>query len=348
MSRGMRVHREVAIIHHKRPFVKPVLDGTLLRGSVLQYMAEETTVVRTTETRTTTEEVKPSWFSNALAIVGFIIVLIIVIWGLIHIAILVSPWFSSLFNTKTPATLHVKAPANATSGETFTVSWTYATSANGTYAFLYPCNDSLRFDTTDGKKIPCGAAYIAGTSSIMVSPVLLGTKPINEPLTVIFLPSTTGVSQAQGTATVAVGPAVQKPVPVQPAPAHNTPSGPSDLSVSIISATADQYGNGTVVFDIVNIGGSESGTYYFTAQLPTSSGFSYTSPAQISLTPQSHIVSTLRFTQATSGVFSVSVGAGDANQANNYASATISAPYSNNTNYNYTYNPQPYYQPYVY
>ena len=346
------VHIEVTIVHHKQAFVNLPLDNIPPRGSVPDYMAEETTVVRTTETRTSTQEVKPSWFSNLLAIIGFIIIIIIVIWGLIHIALLVSPWFSSLFNSKTPPALHVSAPTSATSGEQFDVKWTYATTAKGSYAFLYPCSDSLTFDTADGKKIPCGAAYIAGTSSIAVSPILSGTSTIiKEPLTIIFLPNTTDVKQAQGSATVAIGPAAQKPVVVKPTPAptpvHTAPSGPSDLSVSIVSATADQYGNGTVVFDIVNIGGSESGTYYFTAQIPTRSGYSYASPAQISLAPQSHVVSTLRFTQAVSGLFSVSVGAGDANQANNYAAATISAPYAS-TNYNYTYNPQPYYQPYVY
>ena len=331
-------------------FVNPPLDSAPSRGSVLQYMAEETTVVRTTETHTTKTEVKPTWFSNILAIVGLLIVLIIIIWGILHFATLISPWFSSLFNSKTSAALHVKAPANATSGDPLTVSWTYATASKGTYAFLYPCNDSLKFDTVDGKKIPCGAAYIAGTSSIAVVPTLSGTTTVvKEPLTVIFLPNTTGTAQAQGSATVAVGPAAQKPVVVKQTPTYTAPSGPSDLSVSIISVSADQYGNGTAVFDIVNIGGSESGTYYFTAQLPTRSGYTYSSPAQVSLAPQSHIVSTLRFTQAMSGVFSVSVGAPDANQANNYASATISAPqYYDTTNYNYTYNPQPYYQPYVY
>jgi hypothetical protein len=302
------------------------------------------------------EEVKPGWFSNILAIVGFVIILVIVIWGLIHFALLISPSLSSLFSSKakTPAALHVSAPANATSGTPFTVTWTYAAPTKGSYALVYPCNSSLTFDTVDGKQIPCGAAYIASTSSIAVSPVLTGTATINEPLTIIFLPSTTGVSQAQGSATVAVGPAAQKqapaptPTPTPTKPTYNTPSGPSDLSVSIVSATVDQYGNGTVVFDITNIGGSSSGTYYFTAQLPTRTGYAYTSPAQVSLAPQSHIVSTLRFTQAISGVFSVSVGAQDANQANNYASATLSAPYYDNTNYNYTNNPQPYYQPYVY
>jgi hypothetical protein len=313
------------------------------------------------------EENESGFLSRILTIVAFVIVAVIVIWGLIHIVKLLSV---NNKQTASAATLRVVAPAQAISGTPITVSWTYATKTAGSYAFIYPCSDSLKFATADARTIPCGAAFITGTSSISVIPMLSSDKAVSAPLTILFLPGTAGSSQAQGSATVAVSPAAtttppvvaQPSMPAQPAPVQNSPgtAGPADLTVSIVSATADQYGNGTVVFDIRNVGGEGSGTYYFTAQLPTSSsaqgyggtmdtGYTYVSPAQSSLSPGSHIVSTLRFTQAVSGVFNVAVGIQDANQGNNYASATLSgAAYNNNYNYQPTYNSQPYYQPYVY
>ena len=123
-----------------------------------------------------------------------------------------------------------------------------------------------------------------------------------------------------------------------PAPAPTpAPKTPADLSVSITSVMTDGYGNGTAVFDITNVGGTSSGTYYFTANLPTQSGYTYTSPAQSSLAPGSHIISTLRFSQAVSGVFTVSITTPDANQSNNYASRSLNAPYYYDS-FNYNYN----------
>ena len=118
------------------------------------------------------------------------------------------------------------------------------------------------------------------------------------------------------------------------------PATPPDLSVYIISVTPDASGIATVTFSIANNGGTSSGTYYFTANLPTQSGYTYTSPAQSSLAPGSHIISTLRFSQAASGVFSVSITTPDSNQSNNYASQSLNAPYYNS--YNYNYNNYPY------
>ena len=103
----------------------------------------------------------------------------------------------------------------------------------------------------------------------------------------------------------------------------------------IISVTTDGTGGGVATFDIANIGGTSSGTYYFTAQLPTSGGYTYSSLAQSSLAPSAHVVSTLRFSQAVSGVFSVSITTADANSGNNYASQTMSGSYNYNQPYPY-------------
>jgi hypothetical protein len=298
-----------------------------------------------------TQAHKPGMVSNTLAIAGFVVVLIIVIWGLIHLSTLASPWLSSLFSGSAPAaTLHVSAPQSATSSEPFTVSWSYNTSAKGTYSLIYPCNDSLKLETAGAgtaiNLVPCGAAFALSGNSLTLIPVLSGTTPQNVALTVVFA-GATGGTQAQGSAVVAVRPGT-KPAPasVQPAPA---PAGPSNLSVQILSASADQSGYATVVFDISNTGAGATGPYTFEAFLPMRSSYTYYSPTQDSLAPGSHIINTLRFTQAAPGAVSIIVDpsnmTSDANRTDNYAGAQLSMPYGYNPQQQYYYG-QP--VPYVY
>ena len=88
-----------------------------------------------------------------------------------------------------------------------------------------------------------------------------------------------------------------------------------------------------VQFDIANVGGSPTGTWTFTAQLPTLSGYTYNSPAQISLAPGDHIVNTLRFTQAAQGIIQVIADPtnviSEVNEMNNTASESMSVYYNN-------------------
>ena len=318
------------------------------------------------ETHTTThavhEKPKMDLLSNILAIVGLIILVVIIIWGLLHLATLTGPWLSSLFSRG--PTIQITAPSSVTSGTSFTMNWKYSTSEKGTYAFLYPCKSGLQFQTPSAagasNVIPCGAAFAVSTTnnSLSLTPRLSGASSLDVSLSIIFIPSATSSKQVQGGATVKINlPAAQaKSVePITPAnPGTPRAVGPADLSVSMISATADQYGNATIVFDIGNVGGSTSPSYYFTAQLPTVNGYTYTSPQQASLASGDHIVNTLRFSQATPGTVSVSLNISDANQGNNYGSAALSMPYTPGQTYNQYYNnytqsyPQSYYnsQPY--
>jgi hypothetical protein len=222
---------------------------------------------------------------------------------------------------------------------------------------LYPCNDSLRFDTAGAQGapngIPCGAAFSVTGTSLSVTPTLSGTKALNEQLTVIFVPAS-GV-QAQGSAAVTINPgATPQPAPVVQKPVVVAHTGPADLSVVIFSATVDQSGLATVVFDIANGGTGDSGSYSFQAYLPTQSTYTYYSPAQASLAPGSHIVNTLRFTQATPGAVSIIVdpsnAVNDSNRTNNYAAQNLSMPYGYNPQPNYNNQPTPIYygQPSVY
>ena len=304
----------------------------------------ETEVQKTTEVTSTTvrSDNQNRLIPNALAIIAFIIVAFIVLWGLFNIASLGAPWLSSLFSRSNM--IQVSAPTQAPSDSAFAVSWKYATTEKGMYAFLYPCRDSLRIETASASgvmnTIPCGAAYtIASTNNtLMLVPRLASSTPQSIPLTILFIPSATSSKQAQGSASVTIRaraaasstPGVVGTTPPVSKPVRPVPSGPSDLSVQIISVVSDGIGGAIATFDISNIGQGSTGTYYFTAQLPTVDGYLYSSPAQSSLAPGDHIVNTLRFSQAVSGLFSVVADptntGRESNTSNNYASYQVSLP----------------------
>jgi len=311
---------------------------------------------RQTTTHTVYEEPKVNLLSNILAILGFIIVITIVLWGLIHLGTISSSWFSSLFSRKSANAITVSAPLTSPSGVQITISWKYNPPTKGTYAFLYQCRSGFQFQTPGPagtpNTVPCGAAFTVSGSdnALSLTPFLYGTSTLAVPLSVIFMPSASG-TQAQGSATITITngviTAAPAPVPVvetpAPAPAPTPaaapqatprPALPADLAVRGLSVSSDASGAAVATFDIVNLGGTASGSYSFTAQLPTVSGYTYTSPVQSSLSPGSHVVNTLRFTQAQSGAVSVNVipGGADANSGNNYASQTLNAPYSNYNN----------------
>ncbi|MDP2649119.1 MAG: CARDB domain-containing protein, partial [bacterium] len=256
-----------------------------------------------------------------------------------------------------------------------TISWEYAPKSEGAYALVYQCQDNLFFVTPSlpaqadstgvMNRIPCGAALILSstTTAISLTPVASGESDISVPISIAFVSSADSAAEAQGSATVVVGqptaaPAVNPPTPPQEsAPEPTQATTPPDLSVRIVSVSADEYGQGVATFDISNVGGSSSGGYYFEAQLPTTvygQGYKYTSPLQKSLAPGDHVVSTLRFTQATNGAFSVTVDPSgsvrEATETNNYAYQTLSAPYNQPVYYNNQPQPadygtgQPYYQ----
>jgi len=92
------------------------------------------------------EEPRASVFSNLIAIVGLIILIVVVIWGLIHLVGLSQGWFASLFNAGTPK-ITITAPAQVNADEPFTVSWKYSTTEKGNFAFVYQCKSGLQIKT---------------------------------------------------------------------------------------------------------------------------------------------------------------------------------------------------------
>ncbi len=223
------------------------------------------------EIRPTGPARKPGVVANILAIVGFIILIIIVIWGLLHIISLSSPWFSDMFNSGKKE-ITVSAPAQVPSNAPFNVTWKYSTSNRGTYAILYQCATGLKI-SVDNNPIPCGAAYTLGnaTGSASMLPTLTGTTSVMSSISVLYIPSAAGTTGPEATGNVNVKivtggaaqtpvttptPVVENPNPVvetpvttpKPTPVvtHPTPAPrpvtPADLSVRIVAVgVIDQY-----------------------------------------------------------------------------------------------------------
>lgn len=297
------------------------------------------------EKETPTESRGWRLFTDILTIIGLAILFIIIIWGLIHLVELV---VSSYSGNQPAPTIQVVAPAQATAGKSVTVSWNYSPSKPGSYAFLYECQSGLSFQSSSTKtsEIPCGVAYTIGdaTSSLSLIPELSATSSVSDTVSIVFIPSNAG-SQVQGDAAITINPASAaapvKTLPVKtPTASYVAPqqAGPAQLAVSIISGNINASGDGTVTFNIANVGESTSGSYTFSAILPTAQAYPYVSPEQAPLAPGAHVVSTLSFTNARSGggLFSVTIEGADANSSSDSASMEIPGPYAYNGYNNYT------------
>ena len=326
----------------------------------------------------------PGLLANILAVAGFIILIVIIVWGAYHLLRLTGSGVSSLFSRFGKSdTITVTAPTSVVqSGKSFPLSWKHTTNESGSYAFLYQCKPGFRFDITaqsgTTSAIPCGNAFTVGNgSAVTLTPILSGTTTAEVPVTVVFMPSATSTTERpQGTATVRVTAAAAGTTGTTQTGTTSTggaqaggttsngtettvqPAGPADLSVRILATgVIDQYGNfvnrapinpneiAAVKFDIGNVGGRATGSWYFTVQLPTSPMYTYQSPVQMSLASGAHIENTLRFRPMNAGGGTITVLVDQNNivtessESNNSASTWMNAQMW--TGY-------PYMQPYVY
>lgn len=316
----------------------------------------------------------PGLLANILAVAGFIILIIVIVWGAYHLLRLTGSGVSNLFSRfGGEGGITVTVPRETQSGTAFPITWEYKAKDAGSYAFLYQCKTGFRFDVTSpsGKasSVPCGSAFTVGTSTTLsLTPVLSGTTTIDVPVSIVFMPAATSTdARPQGTANVRVvaksgtaAPAATTPTNTassQPAPVGKPLAGQADISVRILAIGVINPVNGVfesrypsgpqdiaaVQFDIANNGGSSTGNYFFTVNLPIQGGYLYTSPMQSNLAPGSHIVNTLRFkpVQSGGGTVNVSVDStyavNESNEGNNTAAMYITGSVWNG-----------YYAPYVY
>src|SRR3989344_1563793 len=215
------------------------------------------------------ESNRMAFISNALAIVGFIILFVIIVWGLFHIVNLSGTSITSLFSSKPKVT--VTAPTSAISGNPITVAWKYSGKDAGTFSFLYKCDQNFYFGAEAGRavaRIPCGSAINVGSStSAMIVPVLSGRASLDVPVTIIF--GTLAGERVQGEATIAItaptstapSTPVVEPKPVKPTAPHtpktyprkplnlvaHAASGPADLSVRMILVGVIDHASGALL-----------------------------------------------------------------------------------------------------
>lgn len=283
------------------------------------------------------------WIVNLLTIAGLIILIVVVIWGLLHLASLSGSWFSSFFGGSNSA-IAVHAPESARSGTPFTINWEYEADDDGVYAIQYACADGLQIaaPAEEGRfqPIPCGASLVVGSATnaafLPVLSGLSGDTAATAAFSVVYLRAGSEERIAEGAAIVTIlpgeAPAVEEPD--EEAPVAPVESGTADLTVVITSAQVDPGGNAVVTFNISNAGSGTSDVYSFTAQLPTAQPYTYVSSAQTPLSPGSYVVNTIRFSQAISGTVMVSVS-GDGSVHNNTASHFLNAPYTQGYPYPY-------------
>ena len=298
---------------------------------------------------------EPSLFSRIIAVFAFIITVIIILWGILHIIALVrgvsDPFsFGSWFSSNTHPVITINAPSDVTSGAETTIGWQYNASGRGTYTFMYACVDGMSFDAiipgSHNISLPCGTAITASTSNniIAVMPLIQGSSSVSTSISIMFTPNGSD-SPAEGHTSMLIHPGVA------PVEATSTTSGnatnvpriksPADFTVRIVSVgtidprtgayvsdIAHSLGDTVVVrFDIANNGGTATGPWTFDAELPTINGYHYVSPVQSSLAPGDHILNTLRFTEIASGggTFSVDVNGNRAVKESNYMNNSVSA-----------------------
>ena len=304
------------------------------------------------------ESQSPGLLANILAVAGFIILIVIIVWGAYHLLRLTGAGISSLFSN-TGTEIQITTPTTPVeSGKAFPLAWDYSPSEDGNFAVLYQCKAGFRFETNAPSRaaLPCGNAInVGGDKTINLVPVLTGTTTLDVPVSVVFVPAaTSSTERPQGATTVKVtgGSTTATPAPTNsgstgsattPRPA--APAGKPDLSVRILSvgtvnavtgAIENRYPGpeeiAAVQFDIANNGTGSTGSYAFTVSLPIQGGYVYTSPAQNALTPGSHIVNTLRFKPVQSGGGTVTVSVdpygavNESNESNNTGTIFIGAP----------------------
>lgn len=216
--------------------------------------------------------------SNILAVAGFIILIVIIIWGAFHFLNLASSGFSSLFSRSSANTIQLTLPSKTVnSGQPFDLAWRYNPTNDGSYAILYQCRDGFQFRvavaTSTMNNIPCGSAYTIGgreAKNVRLVPVLGAGTTVDVPFSIIYMTAaqsgtTSPTTRAQGNTTVTVvrtggqpttgtpttGTPTTPTTPTTPAPTTPTPTTPKpvgkpDLRVTILAVGVID-ANGTFV-----------------------------------------------------------------------------------------------------
>lgn len=279
---------------------------------------------------------KPGFIGNIIAAIGFFILAILIIWGLINVATWAPAlWnsISSLFGGSVSKTLTISlSNSQVVSGTATTVNWNH-NAKNGTYAFAYECTTGASIDVPVASggytSLPCNNMYVVAASAahaVQIKPKT-GTSTSTIPFSVTYRDEK-GVAGANAQATVTVTPTPQNNGGGSGNNGGSNGGGNSggsttvykaDLSVRLISfgimlgdtftpTTSINPGDTVAIrFEIKNSGNKASSAWRFRATLPADPTYVYDSVVQQSLGAGDYVVYTLKFTNLAQGGGIISV-----------------------------------------
>lgn len=324
------------------------------------------------------EKVKESFYTAATAVVLVFLVIAIVWVSIVFVPKIftngssyIATSLSSLFvgNDIDSVSLNKNI---ISSGEGFSIIINKESSTNGAYVISYSCLDNVYLETRNGNinsKIECQKDFfpLNKTSAIYLAGFSLSQRYVNVPIVVGFQPAnsnsisrigevniaiTNENIQTPSTTTATTTATTTKPIVIGvPAPTYYSKADLSInlLSVGILDKTTSQFtqtntiyaGNTVAIkFEIKNIGGTNTGTWNFKADLPSLSEPNFISDSQQSLKPGDKIQYILSFDNPING--NVVVSADYLNQVDELSSNNniLTIPLSVGT-YNYI-NPNDY------
>ncbi len=304
---------------------------------------------------------------RAIATIGLVAILVLGAWGIIQIVMGLPSFFERFSSGATPPPttssseqILITAPSVVTSGQPFTLAWERrGGSAPVSYSFSYACTSSVVFaaPTPAGKyqQVPCNTSFNYTNATQAVDLIaLLPTNATKQAQTILIVKATrlsddTITTSASSTLTVL--PAKSAPAASNTNQNRSTSSATSgatsrytasgrttnlygnpDLVARIISArpVGDRY---SVQFEISNVGTNVTPYgWEFTANLPLTPSYTFSSHPQQKLYPGDKIVYTIGFDAPTynyyyNNTFSITADPqgliNDANRSNNTASVSI-------------------------
>lgn len=274
---------------------------------------------------------------NILALIAFAAIIAIGLWGLINAFRLLPDVFQNFFDRPPPiAELTISVPTeNIRSGTPIFITWTHDIENGGFYSIAYPCRDAFELLMTETEEvIPCGNAFpleSGGERSVGVTPAFTQRGQIEVPISMLYTnedgertAADTGTLRVKGES-VAVNPPTTPPATTPPPVA---PVGSPDLQTRVLAIgsidTASHvftpktvfqaHETVTVLFEVRNVGTARSGTWLFTAYLPTDPPHTYYPPRQQALGAGDWIEYTLSFDQLTIGSQTITITADPANE----------------------------------
>lgn len=222
---------------------------------------------------------------RVLAIIGFIAVILIGVWGSLSLARGVPGAFSSLAaaivsltSVFVPAneTLTVSPPEGAVaSGETFLLTFTHnQRSADGSYAFRFSCADGVSFSSATAssgttEKVACETSFefLNANNSIVLTPVSTKSRFVDVPVVIDFTPEGAAAPTVSGSAIVTIENSAVVGSPAAGGTVPRTP-GKETTTIDVISpgvSPSDPNGAADLAARFIELGVVDKDTGVFTA-----------------------------------------------------------------------------------